>query len=106
MVGFVVAFLLLLTRGFHLLDRPDFYIEDGREFFQNAHNLGFSSLLRVYPGYLHLFPRIASRIADAFPLKDGQIAPYAALAPGQQLNVKTSIDRRSNASWRMTLVKK
>jgi hypothetical protein len=73
LIGFVVAFALLLWRGMHLLYQPDFYIEDGREFYQNAHNLGLPTLWRQYARYYHVFPRLASLFADLFPVRFGPI---------------------------------
>lgn len=87
LIGFFIALILLISRGYRLLDRPDFYIEDGREFFQNAHNLGLSSLWRVYAGYLHLFPRLAALYADCFPLKN---APSLLMAVAINLQAATA----------------
>ncbi|MGV3613871.1 MAG: hypothetical protein ACO1SV_00930 [Fimbriimonas sp.] len=71
---FFVAFLAICRRGWALLDRPDFYIEDGREFFQHAYNLGVESLWRVYAGYFHAFPRLGALLADLLPIRYAPLA--------------------------------
>lgn len=71
--GFVVALLLLLTRGWPLVTHAQLYIEDGPEFFGNAYNLGWGTLFRAYRDYFHLIPRLIALIATLFPLRDGPL---------------------------------
>ena len=42
------------------------WAEDGNEFLNNAFQMGFSSLLKPYSGYLHLYPRLISLFATNF----------------------------------------
>jgi hypothetical protein len=72
-VGFVVGFLALLTRGIPLLSHAQFFIEDGPEFYGNAWNSGWGSIGRVYMGYFHLIPRLIALAASYLPI---QYAPF------------------------------
>src|SRR5262249_31253922 len=49
---------LLLARRPEVITQPQFYAEDGADWFTAAHNSGLASLLEPGPGYLTLFSRI------------------------------------------------
>lgn len=77
--AFLVFFLLLLTRSWHWIVNPQFYIEDGVEFYgvefnslDLAHKL--QTLPRIYMGYYHLTPRLLSIVASSLPLRYGPLA--------------------------------
>lgn len=55
---FLVFVGLLLARRLTVLTQPQFYAEDGADWFAAAHNLGLASLFLPGPGYLTLFNRV------------------------------------------------
>jgi hypothetical protein len=73
LVGFLLFLLLVGTRAIHWLANPQFFIEDGPEFYAPAFNHGISTLTREYASYLHLAPRILSLIATTFPVRLGPL---------------------------------
>jgi hypothetical protein len=70
---FLFFFVLVCSRAFHWLINPQFYIEDGKEFYAPAFNLGFRTIARDYASYYHVVPRILSLIAAAFPVRYGPL---------------------------------
>jgi len=73
LVCFALFFVLVCTRATHWLANPQFYIEDGKEFYAPAFNEGVHTLWRAYASYYHLVPRILSLIAAAFPVRYGPL---------------------------------
>jgi hypothetical protein len=74
--AFLIFFALLLTRSWHWIAHPQFYIEDGPEFYGIAfnakgHELG--TLFQIYMGYYHLIPRLISVAASEFPPSQGPL---------------------------------
>ncbi|MGH3609828.1 MAG: hypothetical protein ACRDRD_17330 [Pseudonocardiaceae bacterium] len=57
---FVVGFLLVVLRRPDALTNPQFWAEDGANWFADAYNMGASSLLRSYQGYLVTLPRLVA----------------------------------------------
>jgi len=74
---FLVAFLLFLllasSRAIYWLTNPQFYIEDGQEFYLSALNQGLHSLPREYASYYNVVPRILALLATALPLRYGPL---------------------------------
>lgn len=77
-VGLLLLALGLLT--FLLYQRkpdafvnPQFWAEDAKIFFKDAHQLGHRSLFKEYSGYLHLFPRLVAYLATKLPY---ELAPW------------------------------
>jgi len=65
----IACFLLLWSRSPDILLKPEFWAEDGKIFYQQAHEIGFwHSLFLPYAGYLHLFPRLIAGFAQLVPL--------------------------------------
>lgn|GEM_PF-2017151 len=60
-----IAIVLLLGRGYHRFVYPQFWAEDGRNWFADAHNSGMVATIAIpYSGYLHVLPRlIASTVS-------------------------------------------
>ncbi len=56
--SWILAFLLfviVLGRAYHRLQHPQFWAEDGRNWYADAHNIGtFALLFQPYAGYLHV----------------------------------------------------
>jgi len=73
-VAFLLFFLLASSRAVHWLANPQFYIEDGQEFYLSAFNEGLHSISREYASYYHVVPRILSLVAAALPLRYGPLA--------------------------------
>ena len=68
-VGLACLVAVLFSRSPNLLLRARFFAEDGKVFYQQAHELGFAhSLLLPYAGYLHLFPRLIAGLSLLVPL--------------------------------------
>jgi len=61
----IVSIVLLLGRGYHRFEYPQFWAEDGRNWFADAHNSGIvATVAKPYNGYLHILPRlIASTVS-------------------------------------------
>ena len=85
-ITFLLFFLLASSRAIHWLLNPQFYIEDGREFYLPAFTQGISSIPRVYASYYHLVPRMLSLLAASLPLRYGPVA-LELLALGVQASV-------------------
>jgi hypothetical protein len=49
---------IILYRKWDSFVNPQFWAEDGAIFFQGAHELGWSSILRPYAGYHHFLQRL------------------------------------------------
>ena len=80
-IAFLLFFVLVSSRAIHWLTNPQFYIEDGQEFYLSALNQGLQSISREYASYYHVVPRLLSLLAVAFPLRYGPlILELAALA--------------------------
>jgi hypothetical protein len=60
----VVALLLLLSRRPETLVLPQFWAEDGRDFFAAQFRLGARAIVEPYGGYFHLLPRLTAWLAD------------------------------------------
>lgn len=73
-LAFILFFSLLCTRAINWLLNAQFYIEDGREFYAPAFNIGPSTILRDYASYYHVAPRILALIAAALPVRYGPLA--------------------------------
>ncbi len=72
-IAYLVFFLLASTRAIHWLNDPQFYIEDGKEFYLPAYTQGLQSIAREYASYYHVVPRILSLIAAKLPLEYGPL---------------------------------
>ncbi len=72
-IAFLLFFLLACSRAFYWLANPQFYIEDGQEFYLPAFLTGLHSIPRDYASYYHVIPRILSLVAAAFPLCFGPL---------------------------------
>ncbi|MDR3691263.1 MAG: hypothetical protein P4L46_17925 [Fimbriimonas sp.] len=72
--AFLLFFLLASSRAVHWLANPQFYIEDGPEFYITAFNQGLHCISRSYASYYHVVPRVLSVLAVAFPLRYGPLA--------------------------------
>ena len=57
---FVVGVLLVIWRRPDAVTYPQFWAEDGSNWFADAYNMGASSLLRSYEGYLVTLPRLVA----------------------------------------------
>lgn len=57
-VPICATLLLLYLRSQQTFETPQFWAEDGREFFQDEKLYGIGSLLMPYAGYLHIVPRL------------------------------------------------
>lgn len=68
--AFLVALLLFLRRPDSLL-YPQFWAEDGAEFFY--FQLQGASLFKPYSGYLHLVPRAVAMLAGLFPARQAPL---------------------------------
>jgi len=71
-VAFSIALLALLPRfGIHPIE-PGIYLwaEDGSVFLNEAREMGLATIFHPYAGYLHLYPRIFTAIAQLFSLAD------------------------------------
>jgi len=67
--GALLAALLLLRSPASLL-HPQFWAEDGTQFFQEAFNHGFlGTILQPASGYLHSFPRLVAGLSLLFPME-------------------------------------
>lgn len=60
-----VCVALLYFRRPNAFHMPQFYAEDGRDFFADAYNDGWKSLTYTVNGYPHLYPRIVDNVALA-----------------------------------------
>ena len=68
-VGIACLLLALLSRSPALVLKARFFAEDGKIFYQQAHELGFvRSVFVPYAGYLHLFPRLIAGLSLLLPL--------------------------------------
>lgn len=72
-LAFLLFYALICTRAFHWLSNPQFFIEDGPEFYGPAFNYGLSTLTREYASYFHAVHRILALIALLFPLRYGPL---------------------------------
>jgi hypothetical protein len=72
-LAFLLFFALVCSRAVFWLLNAQFYIEDGREFYAPAFNLGRQTLMQDYASYYHLVPRILSLIAASFPVRYGPL---------------------------------
>ncbi|MBC7368681.1 MAG: hypothetical protein H7343_18045 [Undibacterium sp.] len=82
----VLAALVLVVRKPDALINPQFWAEDFRPFFVEAHTVGPQVLAMPYNGYLHLLPRLIAWLAA--PLRASiQPAAYVAAALGITLVV-------------------
>lgn len=53
----------LFARSSSSLLTPTFYAEDGRDFFAQAYNAGWPSIIATVNGYFHLYPRLLANLA-------------------------------------------
>lgn len=60
------AALILYIRKTGALTYPQFWAEDATVFFIEQYNQGACALFNPYAGYLHLVPRLAALLTDAF----------------------------------------
>ncbi len=67
-VAFVFAFLLLAFRRPDAFLVPQFYAEDGRCWYLDAHQIGWKSCLIVYGGYLQIYPRLIASLSQLIPM--------------------------------------
>lgn len=61
----ILASIIFARRPDALLN-PQFWAEDGAEFFRGAYTFGWHSILLPYAGYLHLVPRLVACFANWF----------------------------------------
>src|SRR5471030_2288243 len=73
LLAFLLFFGLISSRAIHWLSNPQFFIEDGPEFYGPAFNNGLTTLTREYASYFHAVHRILALIATAFPLRYGPL---------------------------------
>lgn len=73
-IAFLLFFALICSRAVHWLSNPQFFIEDGPEFYAPAFNEGLSTLTREYASYFHAVHRILALAATLFPLRVGPLA--------------------------------
>lgn len=67
--GVACLLLLVFSRSPDELLTARFFAEDGKVFYQQAHELGFlHSVFVTYNGYLHLFPRLIAGISLWLPI--------------------------------------
>src|SRR5215472_2407952 len=67
---FALVFLLLVFRRPDALTNPQFWAEDGVQFFFSQITRGtWASLFRPYAGYLHLIPRLVAAGASPLPAR-------------------------------------
>ncbi len=79
--------LLLISRRPQVLFNPQFWAEDGRNWYADAHNHGIIySLTTPENGYFQTFSRLAAIVAQAFPLDYGPHV-FVALAIAVQVAV-------------------
>lgn len=96
---FLVTLILLGSRRPDAVLDPQFYAEDGRVFFQDAYNLGWSTaLLHPYGGYFHAVPRLASALALLAPLYLAPLVLSLIALSLQALPVNLLLSERS-AGW-------
>lgn len=78
----VLALIILYFRNPQLFTHPQFWAEDGRVWFQEAHNFGFfSSVIRHQDGYFQTFARLVASTASLFPLRYApRIFSFASIA--------------------------
>lgn len=77
-LGFLIAATVVILRRPDCIFHAQFYAEDGRLFYAQAHNLGwFRAIFIPYQGYFHLFPRLVSAVAMLFPLALGPLVQNA-----------------------------
>jgi hypothetical protein len=73
-VMFAIAVIILYFRGPQDFTAPQFWAEDGRVWYEEAHNNGFwSTLFKTQDGYLQTFPRVIAEVSQWVPLDFG---PY------------------------------
>ena len=95
-IAFLLFFLLACSRAIHWLADPQFYIEDGKEFYLPAFTDGLHSIPREYASYYHVVPRILSLIAATFPVAFGPLV-LEILALGVQAGVSAFLLSRRMA---------
>lgn len=77
--SWVLAILFCVAvvgRSYQRLDHPQMWAEDGRNWYAEAHNEGFSTLFTPYAGYLHLLPRLLAWLAAAQRPASAAVAIY------------------------------
>jgi hypothetical protein len=69
LVVFLASALIVISHRPDAILNPQFWAEDGRVFYAEAHNFGgWSVLFHPYGGYLNLVPRLAAAMVQIFPL--------------------------------------
>jgi hypothetical protein len=59
----IACLLLLLFRRYDAFVNPQFHAEEGKYFFAQAYNEGWSSLFETVNGYYHLWPRLVMNLS-------------------------------------------
>ena len=63
LMGATICLAVLVFRRLDAFVDPQFYAEDGKYFFADAYNMGWSSLTGRANGYFHLYPRLWANLA-------------------------------------------
>lgn len=92
--------VLLFLRKPEALTTPQFWAEDGTQFFEAARDDGAGSLLAPYNGYRHVLPRVIALAATALPPGHAPAIFNASAALTMLLAAAFCFDRRLNLpSW-------
>ena len=94
---FLFTCLVVFSRRPDAVLRPQFWAEDGRVFFEDAYNVGWSeSLFRPYGGYFHAVPRLGAAVALLGPLFAAPLVLNAIAIALQALPVNLLLSRQSD----------
>lgn len=70
-LAFLLTTAIIITRRPDAVIRPQFWSEDGRNFFADAYNMGWwSALFGVHVGYYHTVPRLGAALALLVPFQN------------------------------------
>lgn len=99
------ALVVLLSRRPETLTLPQFWAEDGRDFFAAQYRLGIAAFAEPYAGYFHFLPRLTAWLADALFAPRWAPLVYNASALAWTLAaLATLLDRRLPLAGRPALV--
>ncbi len=94
---FLFACLVVFSRRPDAVLHPQFWAEDGRVFFEDAYNVGWSeSLFRPYGGYFHAVPRLGAAVALLGPLFAAPLVLNAIAIALQAFPVNLLLSRQSD----------
>ncbi|MGA8206456.1 MAG: hypothetical protein WB867_00280 [Candidatus Dormiibacterota bacterium] len=100
-----MAAFLLLAVGAVVSRRPDallnaqFFVEDGRQWYAGAYNIGWDALVTPYSGYLVTFSRLVAAVTVFFPLLWAPTVFFIAALAVQVLPVAYLLSSRLDSSF-------